>query len=100
MSSGNNILGCVSLVPEYNLLSFDELCSDKGMLILTDVRDCKKAARALNLKHTLNGPSMNHDLWPKGCFWTTYPYGEDEVLFNIHHTGKRSNLGKPICRTG
>ena len=87
-------MSCVYLVPEYNLLSRDELCSDQGMLIIRDLKDCKKAAHYLNLG---SAGSIKTEMWPKGCFWDDLA---DWVAFNIHHTGKRNKYGKPICRTG
>ena len=92
----NNNLSCVSLVPEYNLLSTDELCSDQGMLILADRRECRKAARTLNLKLPLRNTITKN--WPKACYYDTRLTGE--VVFNTHSTGSRIHLAKPICRTG
>lgn len=100
----NNILSCVSSVPEYNLLSTYELCSDQGMVVLTDIYDCKKAARALKLKDILNVPIFASQ-FPKGCFWTEYPDGEKKFIStNITLESETSSesqyagqVSKPTC---
>merc|ERR1711874_251253 len=65
------------------------------MLILADRRECRKAARALNLKLPLRNTITEH--WPKSCYYDTRLTGE--VVFNTHSTGSRIHLAKPICRT-
>ena len=81
---------------EYRLLSTNELCSERGLISLEDITDCKKAAIALGIKDT---PTESiEEGYPKGCY--QHMEGSKHVFFNSHEKGSRHDHSAPICRNG
>ena len=89
----------ILFVSEYSLLSRDELCSDKGMITIQDMYDCKKAVIALDINVR---PEDVKVVWkyesPPGCYEDTI---SQQVVFNRRIVGTaRDHLAMPICRNG
>ena len=84
----------VLLVSEYSLLSTDDLCSDKGMLSIGNMNECKDAMIRLSISGELSEQSTSE--FPKGC----YQHTNEKVYFNSHSTGSREENSEPICQKG
>ena len=87
----------LSLLAEYILLSTNESCSERGMLSLGDMDDCKKAVKALEIDRV-----PEEDLssaWPKGCY--QHMEASKDVFFNGDVNGSlRHRKCALICRKG
>ena len=81
---------------EYRLLSTNDVCSERGLISLEDINDCKKGAIALGIKDT---PKESiEEGYPKGCY--QHMEGSKHVFFNSHEKGSRHDHSAPICRNG
>ena len=84
----------VLLVSEYSLLSTDNLCSEKEMLSIDNLNECKDAMIRLGISGELIEQSTSE--FPKGC----YQHINEKVYFNSHSTGSREENSAPICQKG
>ena len=90
---------------QYSLLSINEMCSEKGMISLDNINDCKKAARTLGIKKDQWMKEFVDPGLPKGCIYPYMDYdGKNksfDVGFNSHPNGlPRQKESAPICQNG
>ena len=84
----------VLLDSEYSLLSTDDLCSEKGMLSIGTMNECKDAMMRIGISGELSKQSTSE--FPKGC----YQHINEKIYFNSHSTGSREENSAPICQNG
>ena len=68
----------------------DQLCRDNQSI--DDMNACKKAATFLGKQFK---ESINRRIFPKGCYLILF---NDNVYFNTHSNGRKSNDAEQICK--
>ena len=93
-------MSCLFSYAEYSLLLTSESCSEKGMIHLGDIEECKKALIELGIKNDKwNKDNVEVDEgYPKGCYQFVKEESSKQVSFNSHANGSKNNDAAQICK--
>ena len=93
-------MSCLFSYAEYSLLLTSESCSEKGMIHLGDIEECKKALIELGIKNDkrVMYKVEIEERYPKGCYQFVQEDSSKHVFFNSHANGSKNYDAAQICK--